>query len=199
MADVTIHGLVNELAAPTANDEVGIWNLITSRYEKIKRSNLVGANITGGGTIALGGFTLTVPVSGTAALLAALNVFTVVQTIAPSGGAVDGLLVNMQASNTASGVKVQYNSVNRFSVLARATQQQAIINAADLGADNLGPGLIIGHNSASLHPAASYIRMSTRAGVDFYLWFDSAGKLRKGSTPPDFTNDGGGIIVGTET
>ena len=38
-------------------------------------------SITGGGTVALGGFTLTVPATGTAALLATANVFTAVQKI----------------------------------------------------------------------------------------------------------------------
>lgn len=37
--------------------------------------------ITGGGTIALGGFTLTVPATGTAALRGAANVFTAAQTV----------------------------------------------------------------------------------------------------------------------
>ena len=38
-------------------------------------------NITGGGTIATGGFTLTVPATGSAALLAVANVFTASQTL----------------------------------------------------------------------------------------------------------------------
>src|SRR3990167_2310730 len=38
-------------------------------------------SVTGGGTIALGGFTLTVPATGTAALLATANVFTAIQKI----------------------------------------------------------------------------------------------------------------------
>ncbi|HYN88095.1 MAG TPA: hypothetical protein VER55_06175 [Ardenticatenaceae bacterium] len=46
----------------------------------------VGADTTiaGGGTLGLGGFTLTVPATGTAALLEAANVFTAAQTISTS-------------------------------------------------------------------------------------------------------------------
>lgn len=54
-----------------------------------QRATLFGATtaITGGGTIELGGFTLTVPATGSAALLATANVFTAAQaiTIADSG------------------------------------------------------------------------------------------------------------------
>jgi len=42
---------------------------------------------TGSGTIALGGFTLTVPATGTAALLGTANVFTAAQTISATGTA----------------------------------------------------------------------------------------------------------------
>jgi hypothetical protein len=42
-------------------------------------------SITGGGTIALGGFTLTIPATGTAALLGTANVFTAAQTISVAG------------------------------------------------------------------------------------------------------------------
>jgi len=41
-------------------------------------------SITGGGTISLGGFTFTVPATGTAALLGTANTFTALQTITPS-------------------------------------------------------------------------------------------------------------------
>lgn len=42
------------------------------------------SGVTGGGTVATGGFTLTVPATGTAALLNVANVFTASQTITPA-------------------------------------------------------------------------------------------------------------------
>jgi len=48
-------------------------------------TNASNTTITGGGTVALGGFTLTVPATGTAALLATANVFTALQTVTFSG------------------------------------------------------------------------------------------------------------------
>lgn len=93
MADTTIHGLANDLVTPGPNDEVGIWNLVTSRYEKIKRSNLVGANITGGGTIVLGGFTFTIPATGTAALAHTEGTWTPALTF---GGGATGMTYAIQ-------------------------------------------------------------------------------------------------------
>lgn len=50
------------------------------------RTLTLGGNLTltGGGTIALGGYALTIPATGTAALLGTANVFTGIQTITPA-------------------------------------------------------------------------------------------------------------------
>jgi len=68
MAELTVDGL-GELTSPAANDEIGIWDVSAGQYLKIRRDTLVGGTITGGGTVATGGYTLTVPATGTAALL----------------------------------------------------------------------------------------------------------------------------------
>jgi len=67
MAVETVDALA-ELTSPATNDELGIWDLSAGQFKKIQVANLLGAMITGGGTIALGGFTLTVPATGMAAL-----------------------------------------------------------------------------------------------------------------------------------
>lgn len=68
MAVETVTALA-ELTSPAANDEIGIWDVSAGEYKKIQQSNLVGATITGGGTVALGGYTLTVPATGTVGLV----------------------------------------------------------------------------------------------------------------------------------
>lgn len=68
MAELTVDGL-GELISPAANDEIGIWDVSAEQYLRIRRDTLVGGTITGGGTIATGGYTLTVPATGTAALI----------------------------------------------------------------------------------------------------------------------------------
>ncbi len=67
MAELTVDGL-GELTSPAANDEIGIWDVSAGQYLKIRRDTLVGGVITGGGTVATGGYTLTVPATGTAVL-----------------------------------------------------------------------------------------------------------------------------------
>jgi len=58
--------------ASSTNGAVALWNGTTGKL--LQDSSVL---ITGRGTIALGGFTLTVPTSGTAALLGVANAFTV--------------------------------------------------------------------------------------------------------------------------
>lgn len=70
-------GITGTLAA--TNGGTGVSNAGTL-------TNASNTTITGGGTLALAGFTLTVPATGTAALLGTANVFTAAQTFTPSGG-----------------------------------------------------------------------------------------------------------------
>ena len=83
-----------------------VWDAVNDWWEfshplSLPASGLVMAgsvyNFTGGGTVALGGFTLTVPATGIAALLATRNVFTVQQMI---DGTVDEIQLRLQANAT---------------------------------------------------------------------------------------------------
>lgn len=68
MADTTINGLTATTSAVAA-DEIPMWVTGSAVTRKITKANFLGGAMTGGGTIATGGFTLTVPATGTAALL----------------------------------------------------------------------------------------------------------------------------------
>lgn len=81
MADKTINTLDTELVSVGANDLIGVWDVAAAQYKKAKRSNVVGATITGAGTLATGGFTFTVPASMTAAGRDVANTFTQPQTM----------------------------------------------------------------------------------------------------------------------
>lgn len=77
----TIHDK-SDLGTGIANaDEVPVWDVSAGNTRMVSRANFVGATLTGGGTVATGGFTLTVPQTGTAALRDAANTFTGVQTV----------------------------------------------------------------------------------------------------------------------
>lgn len=70
MADKTITQLTATTSAATA-DEIPIWVAGSAVTRKITKANFLQGAFTGGGTVATGGFTLTVPATGTAALLTA--------------------------------------------------------------------------------------------------------------------------------
>jgi len=61
---------------PAADDLIPYWDVASSAARKATRAKIVGATITGDGTIDTGGETLTVPATGTAALRDATNTFT---------------------------------------------------------------------------------------------------------------------------
>lgn len=70
-------------------------------------------SITGGGTLALGGFTLTVPATGTAALLAISNVFTARQDIRADGSSsAAGLYVPWISGDTRTSLVVGSQSTS---------------------------------------------------------------------------------------
>lgn len=60
-------------ANPAAGDYFPFWDVTAGAAHRATRAELVGATLTGGGTITTGGFTLVVPSSGTAMLLGAVQ------------------------------------------------------------------------------------------------------------------------------
>jgi len=87
MASKTFDQLTDLAAAPSIGDWFALVDTTAGSTKKLDAKYLVVAtagavtNVTGGGTIALGGFTATIPATGTAALLATANTFTAAQTI----------------------------------------------------------------------------------------------------------------------
>lgn len=93
---------------PAARGGTGVSNAGTI-------TNASNTTITGGGTIALGGFTLTVPATGSAALLATANVFTVAQAITLTDSATNAttnlLIIDHESSGTPAanfGTRIVY-------------------------------------------------------------------------------------------
>ena len=165
--------VLSELASPATNDELGIWDVSAGQFKKIQVANLIGATITGGGTIALGGYTLTVPATGTVALLGTANTFTADQTIS-------------KVSPTVS-------------VTATTGQAFLYIPNADNG-NGAGHLIQIGRNSNASTPAAGYMIMVDKGGAAYSLWVDDGGNLRiQENGNPITANDGAGTVVGTQT
>ena len=111
MADLTVDAL-SELSSPAANDEIGIWDVSAGQFMKIQRSTLIGAMITGGGTIATGGFTLTVPATGTVHLQASTftppspntGVYALDASANPWVAPTNGFVLDISTTNVFSGM-----------------------------------------------------------------------------------------------
>lgn len=67
MADITYHDHPED-NSPTALDEIPYWDVTDNGPKRATRAAMIGAALTGGGSIVTGGFTLTIPANGTAAL-----------------------------------------------------------------------------------------------------------------------------------
>jgi hypothetical protein len=159
-------------------------------------ANLAGI-LTGGGTIATGGFTFTIPATGTAALLAISNVFTAAQGFAPALTNALGISVVMPALTTVNAIKIELVNSARIAMTATAGATQVELLAADYGA-TIGPAVVIERNTNAA-TAAGCLRMMNKSGTEYYIWVDATGDLRIGTTAPTSANDLSGAVVGTQS
>ena len=181
----------------TDGDTIPIWLTGSGVLRQISKANLL-AQITGGGVLATGGFTLTVPATGTAALLSASNVFTAMQTIAVTNNSVVPLTINGASGLAGKTIDIQYNgTAYQFAQAASGVNQYALL-AFDNGS-SVGPHFFLGRNSNASTPAAGYIDFVNRAGTDLYVWADASAVMRIGATLPTNAQDGSGTVIGAQT
>ena len=223
MAATAISGLT-ALTAPAVADELIVVDASASDNKSLALSFVV--RDTGGtGAIVTGAHTLTLPATGTAALLGTANVFTANQRIdalaginnAPTtdqqltvlAGATTtvGLVVDTAASTTAPAQAWRYNGAARASFYASAAFNTLELTSVDLGNNVSGPNLYIGRNSngGAEGPSAANIYLQQADGGNSYYWTDSSGDLRTGGLPPTGSAgtpsvaDTAGTVVGTQT
>jgi len=144
MTDVNINGLGGPLATPAADDLVPVWDTSAAQTLKIRRDVFVGATITGGGTIALGGYTLTVPATGTAALVAS-------GTWTPS--------LRFGGADTALTYTARYGQYYTFGSLVVAFVQIELSNKGS----STGAATIIGLPFPSINTANFYVPVYLQA------------------------------------
>jgi len=75
----TINGLTVTTSV-ASGDFLAIWRAANNDTRKITKADFMGGVMTGAGTIATGGFTLTVPATGTASLLAVAQTYSALKT-----------------------------------------------------------------------------------------------------------------------
>lgn len=198
-------------AAPTTSDEIPIWDVTASQAKKATINNIINARLTGGGsiatggftltlggtssingtlsgagTVATGGFTLTVPATGTAALLGTAQTFTKGQIVAPDTTGGDALVASMPASTTATAMVAQYNGTNAIRMIARAALTQIVLDARDFGNNTQGCQVTISRNSnaGAEGPAAGVLNLVRANGNGTLLWVDATATLRIHSAAP---------------
>jgi hypothetical protein len=133
MADTKISNLTALAAAPDSGDFVALVDTSASETKKLDAKYLV-RDSAGSGAIVTGAYTLTLPATGTAALLGTANVFTANQrvsallgvNVAPTAGqqltvlagstSTVGLVVNTPASPTANIAEFRNNGTAVMSV-----------------------------------------------------------------------------------
>lgn len=194
-------------AAPAADDYIPIWDVSGSSAKKALRSALIGATLTGGGAIATNGFTLTLPATGTVALLDTAQTWTAQQTVAPSGLSGSALITNMPVGTTGHGLMVQYDGSDAFRVAASAAENSLNLTERNLGNNVVGSWINIGRNSnaGTEGPAAGTLRLRDAAGAARHLWSDTSGNLRihtaapTGSSGSPTVADTAGTVIGTQT
>lgn len=194
-------------AAPAADDYIPIWDVSGNAAKKALRSALVGAVLTGGGAIATGGYTLTVPATGTVALLDTAQTFTAPQTVAPSGLSGSALIANMQTGTSGYGLQIQYNAVDAFRIAAVAAENSLNLTERNLGNNVIGSWINIGRNSnaGTEGPAAGTLRLRDANGIARHVWADTSGNLRihtaapTGSSGSPTVADTAGTVIGTQT
>lgn len=80
MAPITINDLTDIGVAIASADFVPVWDVSGAASRKVSRADFMGGVLTGGGTVATAGHTLTVPDTGTAVLRNIANTFSAAQT-----------------------------------------------------------------------------------------------------------------------
>lgn len=143
----------------------------------------LAGSISGGGTVATGGYTLTVPATGTAALLATANVFTAQQTV---NLAADGYALDLQVG-ASNRIRVYAGSVSSID-----------LSAGDGGAST-GNYINLRNNNNGSTPAAGFLNLYQRTGTANALWVDNTGVVRIYAGFPTNANDTAGTVVGAQT
>lgn len=128
--------------------------------------------IGGGGTITLGGFTLTVPATGTAALLATANAFTAAQTITTSAA---GFIVRNSTAGSYADLRVynDQNSGSRMLELAYTGSTYASAFLSGTNAPSGEQGVVV---TAGAYPLVFGTNNTYRAQIDSSgtFWVDNA-------------------------
>lgn len=125
-------------------------------------TNASNTTITGGGTLALGSFTLTVPATGSAALLGTANVFTAAQTI-------NGANLGIAITGAASGGTPSIVASSPAQVVGASVGTPLQITASPAIAGSATVGAAVGGNVTITAGAAARLTSGNARGGEIFL------------------------------
>lgn len=145
------------------------------------------------------GFTLTVPATGTAALLARQQSFTQQQTVAPTEAGDDGVIANMP-SGTTNGVafRAQFNGTSRAYIQQTSALNQFVMAAFDNGA-GVGCLVIVDRNNNGSTAAPGAVLFRQADGGNSFVWSDNSEIMRVAATQPTSGGITGGTVIGSQS
>lgn len=190
----------NDLTATTSaasTDVVALWVVSGGVLRKITVSDLIKGFVSGGGLVATGGFTLTVPATMIAAGRNVTNTFTTTQTFAPTAS-IPGVYIIAPSGNTSAALINQYNGSDRQIFYVRGNLNRVDLLSFDNGAAE-GSQLFCRQNSNATTPAPGAVNCIEANGTNAYLWPDNSGVWRTSPTNPTNSTMTGGTVVGTQT
>lgn len=153
--------------------------------------------ITGGGTIALGTYTFTVPATGTAALLGTANVFTATQTITGVGSRISGDFSNATHASRLLFQSSTTNGNTLVGALPNGTGTTAAFNIYDNS--DLSAALAFGQFRVVAATAIDFNSNVLNAGTQLPLTFSIASTAKLTITTAGHTNLAGGLNVGGDS
>ena len=194
--DVTLGFTSSEALTAARSLTLDVVN--ASRSIKLAGNVDLGGNFTttGSGTLALGGFTLTVPATGTAALLGTANVFTAAQTL--PAGLVSATALNFGTAGTgfyssaaATLLDAAIAGVKRFTISATGTTTvgNSTANAFALSQTATNPGYGIGYNNSG------YGTWYHNSAAILMIGAGGTGALVNANTPLGFSSAMDGTIT----
>lgn len=192
MTNKTINDGTDLGTTPASGDFFPIWDLDAGQQKKVSYADLLGATLTGGGTIATGGFTLTVPATGTAALATGISGG---QTV--YGGTESGNSLTLRSTSHATKGYV-YVADSVFKITAGSFQNILLTNT-DTDATDKYAGINMMHATSAEEPIAMILGFSDATPAANYVYIGGGQSGLNAATQIQFrTAADTTTLVGTE-
>lgn len=124
--------------------------------------------------------------------------FTQAVTAVPASASVQGIKVEMPASNTGYPLWITQDGNNRLLHQSNDTANKLTLYSDDYGGNN-GSGLMLGRDSNASQPSPAYVLMEPGNGTAYYLWVDNNGTFRIHTAQPTYSTENGGTVVGSQS